>query len=166
MQTETLETEAPAGAEALEQGEVADRLFGWNLAPITRRAAAREGWSPTYSSDVECEYRKFIYVSVKHPHEQLGMSGPVDVLWHEHILHTMDYVQLCLEVAGRYLHHIPTAHANGDGSEYRRTISLIENHFGEANWNVWPKVGVADAGCCSGCSHIWSEGDIALSIVR
>ena len=133
---------------------LADLVFGWDLAPVVRRAADRMGWTPSYAAEVEREYRRFLYLSVARPGEKLGMAGPVDELWHEHILDTIDYVEFCRQASGRYLHHTPQGETGGTGSEYALTLASIDDYFGEPNWNVWPRIAAPGKGCCSNCSHV------------
>lgn len=164
MQTETGEKAHAAAAAALGTTELGDRVFRWDLAAILCLTAARNGWRAAYALEVELEYRKFIYVSVKYPGEKLGMCGPVDQLWHDHILHTRDYVEFCRVLSGQYLHHVPTGESSGDASAYQRTLALIEQDFDVVNWNVWPAVGASETDCCSSCncSDISAPGGTVL----
>lgn len=146
----------------LQHASPADLIFGWDLSPVIRRTAARMGWSPLYAAEVEQEYRRFLYVSVAHPNETLGMAGPVDEAWHDHILDTVDYVEFCRQASGRYLHHTLRGEAVGSGSEYARTLALLEQHFGKPNWRVWPRAGASKTQCCSNCTHITIEHEALL----
>jgi len=135
----------------MQRDRLRDLLWQWDMAPVLRLTSARVGWDTAYGSEVCEEYRRFVYVSVKNPGSLLGMCGPVDDLWHDHILYTSNYLEFCSRIAGRYLHHIPTLLGNGDRSGYVRTVALIEKHFGDVNWSIWPKVGEAEIDCCSQC---------------
>ena len=142
----------PVAGGPLADPGLAALVFGWDLAPVLRRTAERMEWSGSYAAEVEQEYRRFLYVSVAHPGDRLGMAGPVDEAWHDHILDTIDYVEFCRQASGRYLHHTPQSESGGSGAEYARTLALIKAVFGEPNWNVWPRN--SEALCCSNCSHV------------
>jgi hypothetical protein len=140
-------------------GDVNELIEGWDLTSTVRRMRTRLGWSPAYCLEVEREYRRFIRLVVAQPNHRLGMCGPVDELWHEHILDTVDYVSFCHEACGNYLHHVPRASRDDSGSSYLQTLALLREWFGEINWRVWPSPDSAASSCCSQCTH----GDIAPS---
>ena len=134
--------------------ELRDRIWSWDLSSVRGRTAARVGWDLPYSLDVETEYRRFIFISAKYRSERLGMGGPVDEIWHDHILDTYAYSEFCRSIAGRFLHHAPSFAEGRDNSRYSRTIDLVQLHFGEVNWRIWPKVEAGLTNCCSHCSRL------------
>jgi len=76
--------------------------------------ASGEGWSLAYADAVEFEYRRFLYLMKKFPHEQTAPLFDVDVFWHYHILDTMKYAADCEAVFGYFLHHFPYVGLRGD----------------------------------------------------
>lgn len=96
-----------------------------------------EGWSLVYADAVEFEYRRFLYLVKKFPHEQAAPLFDVDVFWHYHILDTMKYAADCEAVFGYFLHHFPYVGLRGDQdlqAHHRvgeRMRELYEHTFGE-----------------------------------
>ena len=54
-----------------------------------------EGWSLERANAVEFEYRRFLTLMKKYPHEQTSPLVDVDTFWHYHILDTMKYAADC-----------------------------------------------------------------------
>src|SRR5262245_62755554 len=81
-----------------------------DLGPIKFKlmdAAEGEGWTRELVERVEVEYRRFLTLLAKYPHESIAPSKEVDRFWHAHILDTQKYIEDCERVFGRYLHHFP-----------------------------------------------------------
>lgn len=100
-------------------------------------AASGEGWSREKADAVEFEYRRFLYLMKKYPHEQSAPLFDVDIFWHYHILDTMKYMQDCDAVFGHYLHHFPYVGLRGEEDEALhgragdRMKELYEENFGK-----------------------------------
>jgi hypothetical protein len=100
-------------------------------------AQSGEGWSREKADAVEFEYRRFLYLMKKYPHEQSAPLFDVDIFWHYHILDTMKYMQDCDEVFGHYLHHFPYVGLRGEEDEALheragdRMKELYEENFGK-----------------------------------
>jgi hypothetical protein len=96
-----------------------------------------EGWSREYADAVEFEYRRFLYLVKKFPHEQTAPLFDVDVFWHYHILDTMKYAVDCEAVFGYFLHHFPYVGLRGEDdleAHHRvgqRMCELYEQTYGE-----------------------------------
>jgi hypothetical protein len=96
-----------------------------------------EGWSLAYADAVEFEYRRFLYLVKKFPHEQAAPLFDVDVFWHYHILDTMKYAADCEAVFGYFLHHFPYVGLRGEEdleAHHRvgeRMRELYEQTYGE-----------------------------------
>lgn len=122
-------------------------LWSWNLERVTERSRSRMGWSVDFAALVEREYRRFMALGVIATGKTLGMRGPVDELWHEHILFTRDYASFCNSIAGKFIHHEPAEDGAPKGvSSYQLTLLLLEQHFGTAPREIWPAVGNASCG--------------------
>jgi len=81
-----------------------------DLGPIKFKlmdAAEGEGWTRELVERIEVEYRRFLTLLAKYPHETVAPSKEVDRFWHAHILDTQKYIEDCERVFGRYLHHFP-----------------------------------------------------------
>lgn len=73
-----------------------------------------EGWTRAYADAVEFEYRRFLYLVKKFPHEQTAPLFDVDIFWHYHILDTIKYAADCEAVFGYFLHHFPYVGLRGE----------------------------------------------------
>lgn len=97
-----------------------------------------EGWSRDYADAVEFEYRRFLYLMKKFPHEQAAPLFDVDVFWHYHILDTLKYAEDCQAVFGYFLHHFPYVGLRAEEAPEvhhqvgERMRELYEDTYGEA----------------------------------
>ena len=96
-----------------------------------------EGWSLEHANAIELEYRRFLTLMKKYPHEQTSPLVDVDTFWHYHILDTMKYAADCEAVFGYFLHHFPYVGMRGEEDEAslarigQRMKELYEAEFGE-----------------------------------
>ena len=82
-----------------------DRL---NLKKIVARTAKEYRWTERRADSAELWYRNFLklcYLNRRQPVAALGKDA--DLLWHQHILHTVSYQRDCKAIFGRYLNHVP-----------------------------------------------------------
>lgn len=100
-------------------------------------AQSGEAWTLERANAVEFEYRRFLYLMKKFPHEQTAPLQDVDTFWHYHILDTLKYATDCQHVFGYFLHHFPYIGLRGDADEQAhervgaRMKELYEETFGE-----------------------------------
>jgi len=100
-------------------------------------AESGEGWSLEKANAAEAEYRRFLILMKKFPHEQTAPLFDVDTFWHYHILDTLKYAQDCEQVFGYFLHHFPYIGLRGADDEAahqrvgQRMQELYEETFGE-----------------------------------
>lgn len=99
--------------KTLLNGHVIDRqlmtrIEAIDLSNTRNRLIVKKGYSPDVVDQAIADYRKFLYVCIQFEgtHEPTEM---VDEVWHDHILHTSQYMADCEAVAGRYIHHQPYA---------------------------------------------------------
>lgn len=64
-------------------------------------------WTNEEYKEVETQYKAFLYLCFANPGIKLIPPANVDLLWHEHILHTKKYAEDCQNVLGFFLHHLP-----------------------------------------------------------
>lgn len=95
----------------------------------------------------ECfaECLKFLRLCASTPDTDFVPSKYVDAGWHEFVLCTRDYTQLCQEQFGGYIHHDPSDLPDEEAYERTRQALLAQN--GELNEAFWPPL---SAGSCSG----------------
>ncbi|MBT2523883.1 hypothetical protein J7E91_00165 [Streptomyces sp. ISL-99] len=95
----------------------------------------------------------FLAASGQHPGADLAPSKLVDIGWHTFILHTVDYALFCQQVAGRFIHHVPTDDGNqisgGHKAARERTLAAITSAGFSIDTELWPEA--AKMGECSQC---------------
>ncbi|MET0322798.1 MAG: hypothetical protein ABW069_18920 [Duganella sp.] len=113
-----------------------------------------EGWSLERVNAVEFEYRRFLILMKKYPHEATSPLVDVDTFWHYHILDTMKYAADCDAVFGYFLHHFPYIGMRGEEDAAvlaqigRRMQELYEEEFGEPYLRGSLAAGSADPAYC------------------
>lgn len=127
-------------------------LWRWDLSFVEERVGRCQGWAKEYCKAVAQEYRKFIELCASTGSAQLGLSGPVDCFWHEHILFTQDYHRFCEKVAGFYIHHRPSpSKTAADGGSYQTTLRLLKRRFGRIDEAFWPCSSTDGCDSCTAC---------------
>lgn len=129
-------------------------IFGWDVTSVKARLVNRHGFTPEAADELEGEYKRFL-VLVAESGQRLPVSRPVDTFWHEHVLFTNDYRNLC-DAVGVQLHHWPTR----DEEETQDLVPLYDGTllplyaatFGEPNQAFWPK-SMPLCCCGSGAGH-------------
>ena len=97
-----------------------------------------EGWTLERANAIEFEYRRFLVLMKKYPHEQTAPLVDVDTFWHYHILDTMKYAADCDAMFGYFLHHFPYIGLRGEDDVAahqrlgERMKELYQATFGEA----------------------------------
>ena len=67
--------------------------------------------------DAVHQYRRFLTLKVRYPDAQLVPTDDIDLIWHSHILDTINYQIDCEMLFGRFLHHSPYFGNYGDDSQ-------------------------------------------------
>ena len=85
-------------------------------------------WDDDYLNLVINEYAKMLQLCVLYT-GQIVPGKNIDKVWHDHILHTKDYMSFCEKELGTFIHHVPN---NSDEDEEREnnTYLLYEKTFG------------------------------------
>lgn len=114
-----------------------------DLGMIKLKAMEDEGWNANYTTRVEQEYKRFLYLVLYH--NVTGVpSQKVDVMWHLHILDTTKYMQDCRTVfKKKYLHHKPsyTPDERADLKEpSRKFMEKYGEVFGPIPLDIWTLV--------------------------
>jgi hypothetical protein len=124
------------------------QLEGFEITPphigltFESRLAREQNWGLARALAVTQEYRKFLFLllSVSHP---VTPSEDVDAAWHLHLLYTRSYYdELCQKIAGRMIHHGPTAGGVAEGKkffeQYQQTLQSYNDWFGVPPMDIWP----------------------------
>ena len=137
---------------------------------ILERYSKESGLSFDACREHELELKRYLYLCSIYPDKVLGMSGPVDALWHLFITFTREYHEFCNNTAGRYIHHVPKTDKepkNGAAS-YKDMLLLYLNQFGsEPPRHIWPIIknsGDDAFSNCEGCSTCSPGPDCHQSI--
>lgn len=78
-----------------------------DLQLIIDRMLVKHEWSLERTQQSIIEYRRYLYMTQKFD-SSISPTKDVDMIWHEHILHTNKYAIDCNKLFGRFLHHLPT----------------------------------------------------------
>ncbi|NRR33284.1 hypothetical protein HSX11_24215 [Oxalobacteraceae bacterium] len=137
-----------------------------DLEPIKVKLMHREsgeGWTLEHANAIEFEYRRFLILMKKFPHEQTAPLVDVDTFWHYHILDTMKYAADCDAVFGYFLHHFPYIGLRGEDDEQAharvgaRMQELYEATFGEAYLRDGEDAGTAGGGAKAAYSGVAAQ---------
>ena len=89
---------------------------------------------------------------IAYSNQILTPSKIIDDAWHEFILCTKSYWEFCEQTFGRMIHHHPGGSNEKNRDQYRQTLQLYREHFGEPDTRFWGrealKFNKADCGAC------------------
>lgn len=100
------------------------------------------------------EVIRFMDLAATNDRGQFTPAHRVDLAWHELILFTRAYQQLCANEFGKFVHHHPGGLAHDNRSQFERTLRLYEQSFGPPPIDFWghdlttSKHRVASCGTC------------------
>lgn len=116
-------------------------ILNWDLSRVRDYLINRKKMEPTMVEKLIVEYRRFMILTVENPDTLIPIAGPVDDVWHTHILFSKDYCEFGQAVAGGYIHHSPTVSDEeaGElkGSYHENTFHLYRMNFGEMDASLW-----------------------------
>ncbi|NIH83730.1 glycine-rich domain-containing protein [Amycolatopsis granulosa] len=98
----------------------------------------------------------FLAACARNTGAALAPSELVDIGWHTFLLHTRDYAAFCEQIAGRFLHHVPTEDhdpsISGEAARetVARTVTAIEAAGFTLETELWPQA-AGCTGCHNGC---------------
>ncbi|MEU4362561.1 hypothetical protein [Promicromonospora sp. NPDC023987] len=121
---------------------------------IVQRVAEEHDHDLSMAGRIVDQALAFLGTTATHQGRPLSPSEIVNPGWHEFILHTVDYVEFCERIAGRFLHHVPTEPENvaAEGEGGHDTLSYTVDAIDAAGFSVdtelWP---TAHTGKCSQC---------------
>lgn len=130
---------------------IADTVFE----RLTQRLAKDHGLDETYAARIVDQTGAFLKACADNPTTALAPSMAVDLGWHAFVLHTADYADFCQQIAGRFIHHVPSDE-EGDGSQEARavlkaTVDAIRRSGLAVDLELW--AAAADCTQChAGCS--------------
>ena len=148
-----------------------------NLEGVAMRLAleAPEGqaWSKNQIKVGLHWYRRFLKLCAKYPELPLVPNGPIDEVWHTHVLDTRAYDVACQAIFGEFLHHYPYFGLRDDARErdlaFDATNELYRREFGEDCREMKAHFDASSAGSgvrcndggSTGCGQRCSNSDIS-----
>jgi hypothetical protein len=113
----------------------------WDLSRVREYLINRGHMESARADMLIREYRRFMMLLVDHPGEMIPIAGPVDEVWHTHVLFTREYHTFCMATMGEYIHHAPTIsdeEANRLLGSYKdNTLRLYRETFGPIDHTIW-----------------------------
>lgn len=115
-------------------------VLSLDLSQVFARLVNIEGWKKREAEEAITQYRNYLFLRKKYPHNTLPPSRDIDEVWHAHILHTKEYRQFCASFFGGYLDHDP--HLTEEGSleklqySFTKTQDLYFQEFGSPIYQV------------------------------
>ncbi|CAH6419231.1 Hypothetical protein HVR_LOCUS429 [uncultured virus] len=105
-------------------------LFHRILKNTKLRLKEKYGWDDEFVDGAVDEYYRFMMLTKKYPKDTLVPGKVIDEVWHDHILHTQEYIKFCDEYFGHYVHHTPKDRSSNDVMKFDETESKYVETFG------------------------------------
>lgn len=106
---------------------------------FSTRLAKENYWTKNFTKKAILEYKKFMYLAAT-SELMVSPSEIIDVVWHEHLIFTQSYKELC-DMLGKQIQHVPSTHNKEDFEKFRaakeRTRKLYLKEFGEQPEDIW-----------------------------
>ncbi len=141
-----------------------DSFLTYRNARVISRYARDHGVSYEEAEVIFVETLKFLYLSSIIDTPCSPPSREIDEMWHDFILHSIDYVNFCGDYVGRFLHHDPTENPYvGNRDEMLKTAT---DFFGELDQRLWrhlmrPQI----ENCSSSCNDNYCDESCNSNIV-
>lgn len=87
-------------------------------------------WDDDFVNMAVNEYGRFLILHKQNPKGKIVPGKIVDKVWHDHILHTRDYIKFCDHEFGGYLHHDPKDRSSSEINDLKPTTELYKQTFG------------------------------------
>lgn len=128
-----------------------------DLDAVKYRLVSKMKWSHERVNAAIPEYIRFLFLLANaEKGTSMAPSIEVDEVWHAHILHTALYANHCQQIAGRFIHHSPSAPSESKEtgrSAYRTTLlKYAETFKHDPPGNVWPSL--CEAECGEECTNV------------
>lgn len=113
-----------------------DKVETLDLAMLKTKICRDENMTAEEVDEIDGLYRKFLALNMRYPDRKICPTGPIDLIWHYHILDTRAYERDCMALFGHLLHHFPYFGMRGeqDKQDLDRTfgssVELFVRHFG------------------------------------
>lgn len=109
--------------------------------PFSVRLAKENHWSKNFTQQALLEYRKFMYLAATSG-QMVSPSEIVDAVWHQHLIYTESYRELC-KILGKDIQHIPSTHNPQEAEKFHKakehTTQVYDEAFGTQPKEIWGK---------------------------
>lgn len=106
---------------------------------FSTRLAKENYWTKNFTATAIQEYKKFMYLAGTSD-MMVSPSGVVDTVWHQHLVFTNSYNEMC-SILGKTIQHIPSTHSKVEAGKFKqakeRTRKLYAESFGEMPREIW-----------------------------
>ncbi|NGY63926.1 hypothetical protein G7043_33900 [Lentzea sp. NEAU-D13] len=120
---------------------------------LVARVRADHGFARSLAERVVDQALAFLKACADNRGVPLSPSWHVDVGWHAFLLYTREYAEFCHQVAGRFIHHVPT---DGPSSPPKvdmvDTVAAIIASGYDVDVELWEGPGRCDTDKCHGCA--------------
>lgn len=99
------------------------------------------------------EVLRFLYLVANHDAGMLTPSHRVDLAWHEFILCTRVYRDICNSLFGRYIDHHPGGSKESNLRQYQATLRFYQATYGLPDPAFWSSAQYTDSSC-GGCEAV------------
>lgn len=129
-----------AAANLVEQDEalqaMLEKAAALDLTMLKTKICRDENMTAEEVNEIDDLYRKFLALNMRYPDRKICPTGPIDLIWHYHILDTRAYERDCIALFGRLLHHFPYFGMRGEQDKqdlentFATSVELFIRHFG------------------------------------
>jgi hypothetical protein len=106
---------------------------------FSTRLANENAWTKEFTIQAILEYKKFMYLAATSDF-MVSPSEIIDKVWHQHLIFTQSYQDLC-NIIGKQIQHIPSTHNKEEFEKFKqakeRTVKFYERDFGKQPQNIW-----------------------------
>lgn len=113
-----------------------DKVAALDFTMLKTKICSDENMTVEEVDEIDDLYRKFLALNVIYPDRKICPTGPIDLIWHYHILDTRAYESDCMALFGRLLHHFPYFGMRGEKDKqdledsFSASVELFIRHFG------------------------------------
>lgn len=105
------------------------------LGSTKTRMKSQYGWNTDFINGAINEYHRFLLLHKNFPTSNIVPGKIIDIVWHDHILHTKAYAEFCNIYLGYFLHHMPGLKV-GDNikATYEKYVQLFGHEPPQQYW--------------------------------
>lgn len=120
---------------------------------LVERLKRKIGISHTKAQLLFSDTKRFLYLCATNE-QPLGPTKAIDAGWHEFLMYTREYSEFCIEILGKFIHHVPTPVLTNDHvvRKVNKTQQLASDTFENISEN-WICVKNASVDCDDSCNH-------------